>query len=120
MESKCLVCFLSFHSYLDFFFFLMKTIVCEEEGPFAEESGCMFGCMYVTLEVLPILETLFQGHVHISRSKVLLCFSLYVQNNDSLFLAFQTSLEIALHIEMLMDISRYNENVLNGRGFLFN
>ena len=63
-------------SFLSFFPFLMRANVCEEEGPFAEESGCMYGCMYVTLEVLPILETLFQGHVHISRSKVLLCFSL--------------------------------------------
>lgn len=70
-------------SFLSVFSFLMRANVCEEEGPFAEESGCM----YVT-EVLPILETLFQGYVHISRSKVLLCFSLYVQNNDSLFLDF--------------------------------
>ena len=47
-------------SFLSFFPFLMRANVCEEEGPFAEESGCMYGCMYVTLEVLPILETFFK------------------------------------------------------------
>ena len=87
VNVSCIFC--PFIPILIFFFFLMRTIVCEDEGPFAEESGCMYVCMYVTLEVLPILlETHFQGHVHISRSKVLLCFSLSVQNNDSLFLAF--------------------------------